>query len=228
MLKRVVLEFLTALMLTLLLFNLAVAQSDKKIAYTILIDNTGSLRTQFPEVVLLSKGIVEQIHQRGHVSLFNFQTQGAKPNQVAVITPGIEWSQDKNVLDDYIDSLSIVPGQTTLMDAINSMAEQLHKKVNLERATFGDQVIFLITDGEDRVSKIKEKQLIKALKENGIKVYAVGLVNELDNEGIIRQAPREKAVAFLQKITKETGGRAVFPKSTKSDVGKLLSELFTK
>jgi hypothetical protein len=49
----------------------------------------------------------------------------------------------------------------------------------------------------------------------------------LDKEGgIFHKAPREIAVAFLEKITKETGGRAVFPKSKKTDVDKLLGELF--
>lgn len=106
---------------------------------------------------------------------------------------------------------------------------ELNKKVNLDKDTFADKAIFLITDGEDRVSKIKEKQLIKVLKENVIKVYAIGLVKELEKEGgIIHKAPREMAVAFLEKITKETGGRAVFPKFKKTEANKLLEELFGK
>jgi hypothetical protein len=39
MLKRFTLKFLSALALTLLLFNLALAQSDKKPAHAILIEN---------------------------------------------------------------------------------------------------------------------------------------------------------------------------------------------
>jgi hypothetical protein len=100
-------------------------------------------------------------------------------------------------------------------------------RVNLDKDIFGDKTIFLITDGEARESNITEKQLIKELKEMGIKVYAVGLVKELDKEGgIICKAPRKAAVGFLEKLTKETGGRAVFHKSKKTEVDKLSGELF--
>jgi len=113
------------------------------------------------------------------------------------------------------------------MDAINSVAEQVSTKANLDKDTFGDKIIFLITDGEDTASTIKEKQLIKTLKESGIKVYAVGLIKELNNyeETLFHRSKRERAIGFLEKITKETGGRAVFPKS-KKDVSSLLNELF--
>lgn len=79
------------------------------------------------------------------------------------------------------------------------------------------------------MSKIKEKQLIKTLKESGVAVYAVGLIKELDKDGAFtHKSPREKAVNFLEKITKETNGRAVFQKSKKNDVDSLLNELFEK
>jgi hypothetical protein len=224
MLKKIACNFLPALVLTLVFFHTAIAQTEKNVAYSILIDNTGSLRSQFNEVVRISKGIVEHIHQRGPVSLFNFRAQGDQRNPLAIITPGTEWSQDKELLERYIDGLFVVPGQTTLMDAINSVAGQIS-----DNDASRGKIILLITDGEDRVSKIKEHQLITTLKESGIKVYAVGLVKELDKGGgFIRKAPKERAINFLTKITKETGGRVVFPKSEKDDVGGLLSELFIK
>jgi von Willebrand factor type A domain len=231
MLKRISIYLLSALLLALGLSNSAFAQADKKVAHGLLVDNTGSLRTQFVQVVLLSKEIVKQIHKQGPISLFNFQTHGDKKkgNQVALITPGTEWSEDKNLLDNYIDSLSVVPGQTSLMDAINLMAYQLNAKVNHEKDAFADKVIFLITDGEERISKITEKELISSLKESGIKVYAVGLINELDAEGgLVRKSQRAKAEAFLKRVTKETGGRVVFPKSKRIEIGKVLNELFAK
>jgi hypothetical protein len=226
--RKIACNFLLTLMLTLLFFYTAIAQTEKKVAYAILIDNTGSLRSQFPEVLMISKGIVERLHQRGPISVFNFTAQ-RDGNHLAIITPGTKWSQDEYLLEKYIDGLFIVPGRTTLMDAINSIAEQLGAKGQLHNDAFGDKIIFLITDGENRVSNIKEKQLIKTLQESGIKVFAVGLVEELDKESrLIGEAPKHKAVDFLKKITKETGGRVVFPKSKKSDISSLLDELFVK
>jgi hypothetical protein len=227
--KRVVVHLVLALLLALSLSNTVLAQAEQKTAYGILIDNTGSMRSQFDLVVRLSKGIVEQTHQRGPISLFPFKTQGSKSNPVAVVSSDIGWSQDKTILYKYIDSIFVVPGQTTLMDGINAIAEKLNTKVSVDKDALAAKIIFLITDGEDRFSKISEKELIKALKESGVKVYAIGLVKELDNEGgLIRKAPRERAVAFLEKLTKGTGGRVVFSKSKKVDVDTLLNELFTK
>jgi hypothetical protein len=226
--KGVAVHLAIVILLTLSLSKTALAQSEQKTAYGILIDNTGSMRTQFDLVISLGKGIVERTHERGPISLFPFKTQGDKANRTAAVSSDMQWSQDKTILDKYIDSIFVVPGQTTLMDGINAIAEQLNTKVSLDKSVLA-KIIFLITDGEDRFSKISEKELFKTLKERGIKVYAIGLVKELDNEGgLIRKPPRQRAVAFLERITKETGGRVVFPKSKKVDVDILLNELFAK
>src|ERR1700682_4716519 len=214
MLRRVSFYALTVLLLTLILSALASAQNEKKIVYAVLIDNTRSLETQFPQVRALAKGVVTQINQRGSISLFSFMAQGDKRHTLAVVTWGVEWSQDRRLLDTYIDNLRIEAGQTTLLDAIHSIAEKLNAKASFDKNAFADKVMILITDGEDRVSKVKEKELIKELKESGIKVCAIGLIQALDEYGgIIVKSPKETAIGFLKKITKETGGVVIFPKS---------------
>lgn len=229
MLNRDSFYFLTALLLIFSLPGYRSAQGEKKIAYGILIDNTGSMRSQLNEVLMIAKGIIEQAHPRGPISLFNFETQTDKKKSLALVTSGTEWSQDDYLMDSYIDALFVVPGQTVLLDSINSIADRLDAKTASAGDAFGGKVIFLITDGEERESKIKEKQLVERLKKSGIKVYAVGLVNELGNRsGIISKSSRSDAVKLLEKIAAETGGRAVFPNSKETDVGGLLKELFAK
>lgn len=226
--QRIVGYPLITLLLTLGLSHAAFAQNEKQAAHGILIDNTGSLRSQFPEVLLISKGIVGQTHPRGPVSLFNFRTDGDDRKPLAVVTAGSEWSQDRNFLERYVDSLYVVAGQTALKDAISHVAERVNARASLDTGAPGEKIIFLITDGEDRVSKIKEEQLLKMLKTSGIKVNAVGLTKELDHEGgLLHKSKRGKAVDFLEKLTKETGGRVVFATSRK-DAENLLKELFAK
>lgn len=125
-----------ALFLTLVLSNGALAQNERKIAYGILLDNTGSMRTQFSQVNMLGKGVVKHIHPNGPISIFNFTTQGHKREPLALVKSGVEWSQDKNIIDGYIDRLSVVAGQTTLKDAIYSIAEGLNIKVNLDKDAY--------------------------------------------------------------------------------------------
>jgi hypothetical protein len=73
------------LLLILFLSYSAFAQSEKKAAYGVLIDNTGSLRPQLGNIQTLDKVIVQKVSQRGIISLFNFETQGDSKKPFAVL-----------------------------------------------------------------------------------------------------------------------------------------------
>ena len=218
----------TLLLLILFLPVLTFAQNEKKVAFGILLDNTGTLRTQFGNVQILGKAIAQNTSQRGFVSLFNFESSGDTQKPFAFVTAGSEWSQDKNTLEKYIDKMQVVGGQTTLLDAIRSIAKAADSKANTEKLS--EKIIVLVTDGEDRASEVTEKQLIKELKESGVKVYAVGLIQELDSSrGFTSGSSQNKSKNFLKKITKETGGNVIFPKLKKeTKVEDLLTELFAE
>ena len=241
MLHKIVGSLLTGLALVFFTDGAAFGQSPKKDAYGVLVDNTASLKKQFPDVVLLGKEVVKRMSQRGPVSLFIFKAE----EPFAVDVELMEWSPEAKTLNDYVDGLSVVMGQTALTEAIELMADKLDAKVSAERDAFGDKVIILITDGFFRVRRRKDvvwgpqaeederrrltNQLAKRLKESRIKVYAVGLVQELEaGGGFIKKSPREHAESLLKKITKETGGRVVFSKSKSVDADGLLNELFAR
>jgi len=219
---------LTFLLLTLFLPVLASAQNEKKVAFGILLDNTGTLRTQFGNVQILGNAIAQSASQRGFVSLFNFETSGDSKNPFAVVASGSEWSQDKSAFEKYIVGVKVVGGQTTLLDAIRSIGKAVDAKATSEK--LAEKIIVLVTDGEDRASEVTEKQLIKELKESGVKVYAIGLVQELDSSrGFISDSSQNKSKSFLKKVTKETGGNVIFPKLKKdTKVEDLLTELFAE
>ena len=257
-LERIGFHLLPALLLLLVLSTSAFAQSEKKIAYAVLLDNTRSLEKQFPQVLLFGKGVVKQIRPRGPVSLFSFISKydndfwfighaedkyEGRNSERAVAALGVEWSQDEKEFGRYIDALPIVKGNTALLEAIESMAEALDAKVNSEKESFKDKVIILITDGEHREESVtgatgydatteqtkeKTRQLIKLLKSIGIRVYAVGLIRDLNSTSFGKMSTKDRAEAFLKKITKETGGRVDFPKSKGVDVESVLSELLAQ
>ncbi len=127
----------------------------------------------------------------------------------------------KSIGDIYVQG-----GQTTLLDAIYFMTEKLNAKVNADKSAFAGKVIVVITDGEDRVSLVTETSLTKLLRESGVKVYAVGLVNDLESgRRVSGKSPRDKAVDFLNRFTKETGGAVIYPTSGIPDVDALLAQL---
>lgn len=218
--SKIIKHSLLALSLILFSCGFASAQNAKKVSYGILIDNTGSMRSQFNEVTSLGRSVVRQVYQNGPVSIFHFSSQGERRNPIAMATSGIE-SQDLTALEAYIDELYVLGGQTTLLDAISSMAKELKARNNADKDREAGPVVIVITDGEDRVSHLKEKDLISELKASGARVYALGLVQELSG------SKRDKAKDLLKKITSETGGRVIFSDSRISDVDKLVTELLT-
>ena len=219
------------------------SQALKKAAiYGILLDNTGSMRQQLSREIDVAKEIVKNVSDRASISIFQFQSN--VNNHTSVFTNGIEASDDPKVLEKHLDQIVTVSGQTTLLDAIKLSAERLGNSVNSEK------VLIIISDGEDRVSSTKVEDLISELKRIGIKVYAVGLIDELSNDSSwpfdksakIYDAStgkevdksiftndknsKKKAKDFLEKIAKETGGKVIFPKKkqTAAELGKLLFE----
>ena len=211
-----VFRFFAALLVLLSLTALCVAQDKKKINYALFLDDSGSMRSQFEQVVGIGRAVVQQIHKHGPVSVFDFTSQGSGRGSNAVVKARLEQSQDLRQLQQAIDSIYVIGGQTTLRDAIGVIADSFEPDATGGVAS--ERVIILVTDGEDRTSKVSEKQLIQKLKESHVRVYAVGLVDELGGK-------RSKAVDFLTKLTRETGGRVVFPRSKTLDTKSILAEL---
>ena len=217
---------LAAALLALAFCSSMPAQNYEPAIHAILVDNSGSLRSQFDRVLELGNAVVQDAHRQGPISIFSFKGSGnAKDSPPPLLVVHTVWNQDANVLSRYLDSLFIEGGQTNLLDAIHSMVKHINAKAEQDKTLHARKVLVLITDGEDRKSMIKEKELLAELQQHQIKVYAVGLVAELEQQAFMRSA-RDKATKLLNKITKETGGRALFPKTNSGDASTLVSELF--
>lgn len=199
------------LLLLLSLAALCSAQDQKKVSYALFLDNSGSMRSQFEQVISIGKAVMPQVRGRGPVSIFDFTSQGRLQDARAVVTQLIESTQDLNALERAIDDVYVIGGQTTLLDAIEVINERFGATDTSEH------VIILVTDGEDRKSQITLATLIQKLKQSKTRVYAVGMVRALSS--------RSKAEGLLKNLTKETGGRVVFTNSNNDDVQRLISEL---
>jgi len=240
MLNKSFISLSRTILFVFVLSNCASAQPTKKAAYGILIDNTGSMRNQFEQVLMIGKGVVNRVSPEAPVLLANFRTD----ERFAVVASEIDWTQDHALLNTYIERLKTIRGHTMMFEAIEFLAQELDKKADSEKQTPLEKIMILITDGdevilrhtgmltgptwEDDKRKRIRSRLIKKLKTSGIKVYAIGLTKELESSSRTRMSRRDKAENLLKKITKDTGGRAVFPQSKKINLDRLLSELLTQ
>ena len=220
-------KFYLLVLFLVLSSSVVCGQSEKKVAYGILIDNTGSLRSQFEQVLNLGKAVARHATQKGPVSVFNFTSPADRRSTLAVISSGSDWSQDGEDLSSFIDNIYVLGGQTTLLDAIQSMSRTVSAKVTQEKDVFSDGVLILITDGEERESRIKESDLIKQLQKDGTKVFAIGLVKDLGaGNAFGSKGKQEKAENLLWKLARETGGRVIFPESRNMVADMLVGDLF--
>jgi Ca-activated chloride channel family protein len=172
------------------------------------IDNSGSLRNQINQVIEASKTIVNSNRAGDETFLVRFVSS----DEIKVMQ---DWTANKTELMDSLDDLYVEGGQTAIIDAVYLSAEHAaaHKKGN-DLEDKRRRALILVTDGEDRNSFYKQEQLFDRLREEDVQIYVIGFVNELDREGgFIRKSQRERAVKLLDRLAKETGGRAFYPTS---------------
>lgn len=199
--------------------SLGFGQSSDGKVYGILVDNTGSLRPDLDNVKMAAKAVVKHIDSPENTSIFCFATQEIKKKQVAIPIVGVEWGNELEAVNRLIEGLTTQVGHTALFDAIQFSAERIKEKPGSAKT------LVLITDGQDRVSGAKPKELIRYLKENKIAVYVIGFVEDLNSQ-FFPAGTQKKAKEFLKALTEQTGGHLIFPKE-KQRAEDLVKELFT-
>lgn len=185
-----------------------VTREEVPISYGLAVDNSGSMRSQIDKVIEAAKTIIESNKPGDETFLVRF-IDSDKIETLQDFTPS------KQALMDALDSMFIEGGQTAIVDAVYLSSEHVSR---YKKSDFDDRrrrALILVTDGEERNSFYKKEQLFAKLREEDVQIFVIGFVNELDrdNGGLIRKSSREDAVNFLNRLAKETGGRAFYPNS---------------
>ena len=190
------------------------SQSEVPTNYSLVIDNSGSLRNQIDKVIEASKILVNGNRAKDETSVIRFVSS----DKIEIVQ---DFTANKTDLNDALDNLYIEGGQTAIIDAVylaaNRISEYEKSTKNEDRTR---RALILVSDGEDRDSFYKEAQLFELLRETDVQIYVVGFVSDLSRDpGFISKSPQGKAKAFLERLATETGGKAYFP----SNVGELNS-----
>ena len=187
--------------------------------YSLVIDNSGSLRFQLDKVIEASKIIVGTNRPDDETSVVRFVSS----EKIEIIQ---DFTPSKTDLNDALDNLYIEGGQTAIIDAIYLTAERVdtYEKTR-DPNDRKRRALILVSDGEDRDSFYNEQQLFQMLRESDVQIYVVGFINELDKEGgLISKSPQKKAKSFLEKLAMETGGKAYFPNNL-DELNKIASDI---
>lgn len=200
-----------------------VTREEVPITYGLVVDNSGSLRSQIGQVVEAGKTIVGANKPGDETFVVRFISS----DEIKIMQ---DFTADKQSLGDALDDMFIEGGQTAVVDAVYLAAEHASER----RKQTGDpaedkrrRALILVTDGEDRNSFYKTEQLFESLKEADVQIFVIGFVNELEKErGFISKSKRDKAVSLLDRMAKETGGRTFYPTSLSELPG--IAEQITK
>jgi Ca-activated chloride channel homolog len=193
-------------------------REEVPISYGLAVDTSGSLRSQLQSVVDAGKTIINSNKQGDETFLVRFISS----DKIETVQ---DFTANKELLMDGLDSFYVEGGQTAIIDAVYLSAEHVSEYRKGDEGDRRRRALIVITDGEDRNSFYKQEQLFARLREEDVQIFVIGFVNELDKEaGLIRKSPREKAVNLINKLASETGGRAFFPDSV-ADLPQIANEI---
>lgn len=174
--------------------------------YSLVIDNSNSLRSQIEEVIDASKILVAANRPADETSIIRFVSS----SKIEILE---DFTSNKTYLNEALDGLYTEGGQTAIIDAVYLAADRVSKyEQNKQNDDHTRRALVLVSDGEDRDSYYKEAQLFDLLRETDVQIFVVGFVKELSGDkGFITKSPQGKAKAFLERLASETGGKAYFP-----------------
>lgn len=169
------------------------------LSYGLVIDNSGSLHEHIAKVLDASIRIVNSNTGADETFIIRFISS----DKIETVQ---EPTSNKDLLIEGLKGLYIEGGQTAVIDAVYLSAQKL-AQVKSDVANPRRKVMVLVTDGEDRNSYYREKDLLKLLNAHESQIYIVGLTE------VVKPDKRDKSLRLLRLLASETGGRLFLPSS---------------
>jgi Ca-activated chloride channel family protein len=169
------------------------SDDDAPVNLGIVFDVSGSMKGKLERARDALKAFIQTSHSDDDFFLVGFNQRA---NLLAEFTDG----------DSLSNKLTLVnpQGQTALYDAAY---------LGIEKAKQGRHnrhALLLISDGQDNSSRYTYGELRKLLKEAGVQIYCIGIVEIGGGAGGTLDMQGQ---AILEEIAQTTGGKAFFPRS---------------
>src|SRR5262245_10320797 len=179
------------------------SEADAPVNLGIVFDVSGSMKGKLDRARDALKAFIQTSHSDDVFFLVGFNQRA---NLLAEFTGGDELANKLTLVDPG--------GQTALYDATYLGIEKVKQGRHSRNA------ILLISDGQDNSSRYSYGELRKLLKEAGVLIYCIGIVEMGGGAGGTLDMQGQ---AILEEIAQTTGGKAFFPKS-----GAELEEITTR
>lgn len=171
---------------------------DAPLSLGIVIDTSGSMRTKLQTVSDSALNLVKQLKENDEAFIAQFKAEAELLR---------DFTRDKRELEDGLNEL-FTGGGTALLDAIIATADHAQEKGKQRK-----KALVVITDGVEKNSSWKEKEVIKAIQEDDVQVYLIGILDESEEgTSLFGKSATKKAKDLLIHLAEDSGGRAFFPK----------------
>jgi Ca-activated chloride channel homolog len=176
----------------------SVSRQEVPVSFGLVIDTSGSMRSKLQTVSEAAVSLIKQMRNDDEAFVASFK---AEPELVQ------DFSADRRELEEAISEL-YTSGGTALLDAIIATADYAHEKGKQRR-----KALVIFSDGLEKNSSVKEKEVMEAIKEDEAQVYLVGFIDEdMEEKSLFGKSPAKKAKELLSRIADDSGGKAFFPK----------------
>jgi Ca-activated chloride channel family protein len=176
----------------------SVSREEVPVSFGLVVDTSGSMKPKLQTVSDAAVLLVKQMRVDDEAFVASFK---AEPELAQ------DFTSDRRELEDVIGKL-YTSGGTALLDAIIATADYAQEKGKRRR-----KALVIFSDGLEKNSSVKEKEVMEAIKENEVQVYLVGFIDvEMEENRPFGKSPAKKAKDLLSGIADDSGGRAYFPK----------------
>jgi len=169
------------------------SDDDVPVSLRIVFDVSGSMKGKMDRARESLRAFIETSHREDDFFLVGFNQRA---NLIAEFSDG----------DTLANKLTLIDarGQTALYDASYLGIEKVKQGRHSKRA------LLLISDGQDNSSRYTYGELRKLLREAGVQIYCIGIVEMGGGAGGTLDMQGQ---AILEEIAQVTGGKAFFPRS---------------
>lgn len=176
------------------------AQEGLPTHIALVLDNSGSVRSEWGTIKYATKRFVEHLKPEDQFSIVSFNTK---------ILLKMDWGRNIEAVDPVLSSI-YCKDNTKVWDAVWTVCEDLFKGID------GKKAMIMMSDGMDNESYYSFKDAVETAVRSQVAIYIVSKTEALrqlmayGNYDVPQQAFANADLA-LQKLAYETGGRVLYP-----------------
>ena len=187
-------------------------EGDTPVTVGLVVDHSRSMGPKLPDVVTAVSSFAHSSNPQDEMFVVDFN------DDVSIeLMRGKAFSNDAKELGEALTAVS-ARGRTALYDAVS---EGLH---HLQYGHLEKKALIIISDGGDNASHLKYSQVQAKARQSQSLIYSIALVGSGDEE---------ENPGLLQRLCKDTGGIAYFPRkgesvaSVSTEIARDLREQYT-